>query len=77
LALRMQEIARECEVPIARIPTLARLMHARLKVGEAVPAQLFEAVAKVLAWAYESGDQSPDLFPPPDVGPLPDLSAAT
>jgi hypothetical protein len=34
---------------------------------------LFEAVAKVLAWAYESGDQSPDLFPPPDVGPLPDL----
>jgi flagellar biosynthetic protein FlhB len=77
LALRMQEIARECEVPIARIPPLARLMHARLKVGEAVPAQLFEAVAKVLAWAYESGDQSPDLFPPPDVGPLPDLTATT
>jgi flagellar biosynthetic protein FlhB len=73
LALRMQEIARECEVPIARIPPLARLMHARLKVGEAVPGPLFEAVAKVLAWAYESGDQSPDLFPPPDVGPLPDL----
>ena len=75
LALRMQDIARECEVPIARIPPLARLMHARLKVGEAVPAQLFEAVAKVLAWAYESGDQSPDLFPPPDVGPLPDLAS--
>jgi flagellar biosynthetic protein FlhB len=73
LALRMQDIARECEVPIARIPPLARLMHARLKVGEAVPGPLFEAVAKVLAWAYESGDQSPDLFPPPDVGPLPDL----
>ena len=49
LALRMQEIARECEVPIARIPPLARLMHARLKVGEAVPGPLFEAVAKVLA----------------------------
>lgn len=70
LALRMQSIAREFDVPIARIPPLARLMHGQLKVGEAVPAQLFEAVAKVLAWAYESSDQQPL----PDIGPLPDLS---
>lgn len=71
LALRMQEIARECQVPIARIPPLARLMHQRLKVGESVPAQLFEAVAKILAWAYERGDQGPDESLPPDIGPLP------
>lgn len=70
LALKIQEIAREFEVPIARIPPLARLMHQRLKVGEAVPAQLFEAVAKILAWAYESKDSS-DESPLPDVGPLP------
>ena len=77
LALRMQEIARECEVPVARIPPLARWMHAKLKVGQAVPAQLFEAVAKVLAWAYESDHTQPDLFPPPDIGPLPILEPAT
>ncbi len=70
LALKIQEIGREFEVPIARIPPLARLMHQRLKVGEAVPAQLFEAVAKVLAWAYEL-KESEDDTPPPDVGPLP------
>ncbi len=73
LALRMQDIARECEVPIARIPPLARLMHHRLKVGEAVPAQLFEAVAKILAWAYELGDKTAEESPPPEIGPLPQL----
>lgn len=75
LALRMQDIARECEVPIARIPPLARWMHAKLKVGQAVPAQLFEAVAKVLAWAYESDPDHPDRSPLPDIGPLPAMDA--
>jgi flagellar biosynthetic protein FlhB len=70
LALKIQEIGREFEVPIARIPPLARLMHQRLKVGEAVPTQLFEAVAKVLAWAYEFKASEGDAAPP-DVGPLP------
>ena len=77
LALRMQEIARECEVPVARIPPLARWMHAKLKVGQAVPAQLFEAVAKVLAWAYESDHTHPEMFPPPDIGPLPTVEPST
>lgn len=72
LALKMQTVARELSIPIARIPPLARLMHQRLRVGEAVPAQLFEAIAKVLAWAYELRDHA--RTPPlPDVGPLPSL----
>ena len=75
LALRMQAIARDSQVPIARIPPLARLMHQRLKVGEAVPAQLFEAVAKILAWAYELGDKTAEESPPPDIGPLPALES--
>jgi flagellar biosynthetic protein FlhB len=72
LALKIQQIAREFSVPIARIPPLARLMHQRMRVGEAVPAALFEAVAKVLAWAYEIRDhgKEPAL---PDVGALPTL----
>lgn len=72
LALKIQAVARDFSVPIARIPPLARLMHQRLRVGEAVPAQLFEAVARVLAWAYELRDH--DRTPPlPDLGPLPTL----
>lgn len=74
LALRMQAIAREKSIPVARIPPLARLMHQKLKVGEAVPPLLFEAVAKVIAWAYDSkGKADWERGPLPEVGPLPDL----
>ena len=72
IALRIQDIARDHQVPIARIPPLARLMYSRLEIGEAIPFQLFEAVAKVLAWAYEMKQEAGSLDLP-DVGPLPDL----
>lgn len=72
LALKIQSVAREFSVPIARMPPLARLLHQRLKVGEPVPAQLFEAVARVLAWAYELRDHARHS-PLPEVGPLPTL----
>jgi len=75
LALRIQDVAREHSVPIARIPPLARLMHARLEIGDPVPEQLFEAIAKILAWAYElkQGSKSQDDLP--DIGQLPTLDA--
>ncbi|QWE19921.1 flagellar biosynthesis protein FlhB [Polynucleobacter sp. AP-Kolm-20A-A1] len=72
IALRIQDIAKDHQVPIARIPPLARLMYSRLEIGEAIPFQLFEAVAKVLAWAYEMKQEAGSLDLP-DVGPLPDL----
>jgi flagellar biosynthetic protein FlhB len=72
LALKIQQVAREFSVPIARIPPLARLMHQRMRVGEAVPPALFEAVAKVLAWAYEIKDLGKDPALP-DVGDLPSM----
>jgi flagellar biosynthetic protein FlhB len=71
LALRIQDVAREHSVPIARVPPLARLMYARLEIGQPVPEQLFEAVAKVLAWAYElkRGTKAEDDLP--EIGDLP------
>ena len=72
LALKIQSVAKEFGVPIARIPPLARLMHQRMRVGEAVPAQLFEAVARVLAWAYELRDHA-RTQPLPELGPLPTM----
>jgi flagellar biosynthetic protein FlhB len=51
-------------------------LHRHLKVGEPIPATLFEAVAKVLAWAYElkqaAGAQE---LPLPDIGTLPEMEA--
>ena len=73
IALRIQDSAREHSVPIARIPPLARLMYAKLEIGEPVPFQLFEAVAKVLAWAYELKQENIEKELP-DIGPLPELA---
>ena len=53
MALRIQEVAKEHDVPVAQIPPLARYLYSQLEIGEAIPMTLFEAVARVLAWAYE------------------------
>jgi len=53
VALRIQEVAREHNVPVAQIPPLARYLYSQLEIGEAIPISLFEAIAKILAWAYE------------------------
>jgi hypothetical protein len=45
-----------------------------LKVGEPIPAPLFEVVAKVLAWAYEIKQAvATEELPLPELGALPDL----
>jgi flagellar biosynthesis protein FlhB len=56
IALRIRELAAEHQVPIAQIPPLARYLFNQLDIGEAIPAPLFEAIAMVLAWAYEVKD---------------------
>jgi flagellar biosynthetic protein FlhB len=78
IALMIQRVANENQVPVARIPPLARLLHRHLKVGEPIPAPLFEVVAKVLAWAYEIKQAtSTDELPLPEIGALPDLELRT
>ena len=54
VALRIQEVADEFNVPIARIPPLARYLYSQLEIGEAIPLPLFEAIAQILAWAYDT-----------------------
>lgn len=56
LALRIREVAKEHNVPVAQIPPLARYLFNQLDIGESIPAPLFEAIAMVLAWAYEVKD---------------------
>ena len=72
LALRIREVATEHKVPIAQIPPLARYLFYQLDIGESIPAPLFEAIAIVLAWAYEvkDGGFTKDL---PDVQFTPEL----
>ncbi|GDY23413.1 flagellar biosynthesis protein FlhB [Verrucomicrobiota bacterium] len=51
-ALRIREIAKQHQIPIIENKPLARLMFKYGRVGGEIPAQLYGAVAEVLAWAY-------------------------
>jgi len=49
---KIREIARQNGVPILSRPPLARALHKHVKEGRTVPANLYRAVAEVLAYVY-------------------------
>jgi flagellar biosynthetic protein FlhB len=51
-ALRIREIARSNQVPVIENKPLARMMFKHGRVGGEIPAQLYAAVAEILAWVY-------------------------
>ena len=50
MAARIREIARKHDVPIIENKTLARALYKHAEIGDAIPADLFGAVAEVLAY---------------------------
>lgn len=52
LAERIRELARAHGVPIVEDIALARLLYKRVKLGKAVPAETYRAVAAILAFVY-------------------------
>lgn len=52
MAERIRQIATAYGVPIVHRPELARTIYATVRVGQAVPQQLYMAVAEVLAMIY-------------------------
>jgi flagellar biosynthetic protein FlhB len=50
LAARIRELARAHEIPIVENPPLAQSLYRSVEVGEFIPADLFGAVAEVLAY---------------------------
>lgn len=53
-AQRIRELAQQHQVPIMENKPLARMLFKFGKVGGEVPAQLYSAVAEVLAWVYRT-----------------------
>ncbi len=51
-ALRIREVAGQFQVPIVENKPLARMMFKYGKVGGEIPAQLYAAVAEILAYVY-------------------------
>ena len=57
MAHRIREVAIENGVPVVEEPPLARQIHETAAVGEEVPPDLYQPVAKVLAFVYRAGGQ--------------------
>lgn len=52
IARRIKEIAREHAVPVVENKPLARTLYKTVDIGRAIPADLYRAVAEVLAYVY-------------------------
>jgi flagellar biosynthetic protein FlhB len=59
LAKRIREVARKANVPVLEEPPLARALYAACPIGQHIPANLFHAVAEVLAWVYALRAKAP------------------
>jgi flagellar biosynthetic protein FlhB len=77
VAAKLREIAAEARVPLVQDIPLARALHASCDLGQEVPAQLFTAVARVLAFVMHLGAKGVKGgfhrpgFEPPEVEGLP------
>lgn len=52
MAARIKEVARENQIEIVENKPLARMLYANVDIGQAVPPELYQAVAEVLAFVY-------------------------
>jgi flagellar biosynthesis protein FlhB len=64
IALRIREVAEQHKVAVIENPPLARALHASVEIGEVIPHEHFEAVAKIIGivWAQRK-PKRPDLAP--------------
>jgi len=52
VALQIRKLAEEHDIPIVPDPPLARGLHHTVEIGQMIPAELYAAVAQVLAFVY-------------------------
>jgi flagellar biosynthetic protein FlhB len=55
VAARLRALAEEARVPMVQDIPLTRALHSSCELGQEVPAQLFTAVARVLAFVMHLG----------------------
>ena len=72
LAFRIRELAQQHGVPVLQSPMLARALYAHAELEQPIPAQLFTAVAQVLAYVYRLKAALRGEGVMPDAQPVPD-----
>lgn len=53
IALKIRELAAQHRIPTLEAPPLARALHKHVDIGQEIPADLYTAVAEVLAWVFQ------------------------
>jgi flagellar biosynthetic protein FlhB len=53
IAAKIRELGAEHQVPVLEAPALARAIFRHAEINEEVPAQLYTAVAEVLAYVFQ------------------------
>ena len=54
LALRIKELAQQHDVPMVENRPLAQTLYKTVEIGESIPADLYRAVAEILAYVYKA-----------------------
>ena len=71
IALRIRQIAEDHKVAIVENPPLARALHGTVEIGEVIPQEHFEAVAKVIGLVWAQRGRPPGVpSPRPAIGPV-------
>ncbi|CCO09179.1 flagellar biosynthesis protein FlhB [Desulforamulus hydrothermalis] len=52
LALQIKEVARQHQVPVVENVEVARFLYASVEPGQAIPVEMYQAVAEILALVY-------------------------
>ena len=73
IATRIREIAAENQIPTLEAPPLARALYAHGELEQEIPAELYTAVAQVLAWVYALEQDHNALLPTPDIAVPPGM----
>ncbi|GLY26997.1 EscU/YscU/HrcU family type III secretion system export apparatus switch protein [Kineosporia sp. NBRC 101731] len=75
VAMAIREIARENRVPIVEDKPLARALFRVCEVGEEIPAELYMAVARILAFVMQAGKpgRNAGTRKPPTLTPVPEV----
>lgn len=79
IAFKIRELAEQHAVPVLQSPMLARALYAHAELEQPIPAQLYAAVAQVLAYVYRlkaalagegrMPEELPEPFVPPELDP--------
>ena len=61
LAARIKNLARENGVPVIENKPLAQALYKAVEIGEAIPMELYKAVAEILAYVYRIKGRQPNI----------------